>query len=91
MWHYWTISAEFHSGESDASAQGEDRAGCINRFCLKLFYRNGWSRRRDQESEKHGLVEVVRLHSYSADSERHHRKRLQGNIIVLVLKYALDL
>ena len=46
---------------------------------------------RDQESEKHGLVEVVRLHSYCADSERHHRKRLQGDVIVLVLKYALDL
>ena len=46
---------------------------------------------RDQESEKHGLVEVVRLHSYCADSERHHRKRLQGDVIVLVLKYALNL
>ena len=66
------------------------KSRCSHQTC-QLFYRNGWSRRRDQESEKHGLVEVVRLHSYSADSERHHRKRLQRNIIVLVLKYALDL
>ena len=36
-------------------------------------------------------MEVVRLHSYCADGERHHRKRLQRGVIVLVLKHAFDL
>ena len=71
------------SESSPRTAFGKSSAHCYERLPLNTMLGDAtlFSRRdgRDQESEKHGLVEVVRLHSYCADSDPEisgcHRRR----------------